>query len=346
MCSGASVAVAARKSQMRQYHAPVWIYFVAGGLGDATAACFSHPLDTLKVRQQLKGELSREAVPLGFRSLASSAKSIFSAEGAIGLYRGLSASVGRQIVFSGLRHGGLATACAGVLSLRNEKLEALHGDKSMPPHPSKHLKPHQVVCLAACVGASAAFIANPFDVSLIRMQADGHWKPAKRRNYKHVFDAIASIVRQEGAATLWRGCGPTVIRAALCTLTQLPTYLYAKELLLSSAPHWLFPNKSDDAKLHIISSLASAAAASLATAPVDVVKTRIINMNKKGGGHQYSSAIDCVMKILRYEGVRGMYKGLLPTFVRLAPHTVVLWTVQEACLRKLWEIEANDSNAR
>ena len=212
-------------------------------------------------------------------------------------------------------------------------------DASLPPsssrgseeHPSNFLPAYVVVFLAATVGAAAAFVANPFDVALIRMQADGHFHPSQRRNYAHVFDAVHSIVRNEGVHTLWRGCGPTVTRAALCTLTQLPTYIYTKQALIS-----LGYFGKDDSTLHILSSLASASAASIATAPVDVIKTRIINMND----NRYSGTVDCIVKIIRYEGVRGLYKGLVPTFVRLTPHTLVLWTVQEACLRHLWRVSS------
>ena len=51
----------------------------------------------------------------------------------------------------------------------------------------------------------------------------------------------------------------------------------------------------------------------------------------------YTSALDCAAKTLRIEGVRGMYKGLAATFFRLAPHTSIMWVVQEqvgALLRK------------
>ena len=58
-------------------------------------------------------------------------------------------------------------------------------------------------------------------------------------------------------------------------------------------------------------------------------------MQQVGTAPNYSSAWDCVAKTIRAEGVRGMFKGLAPTFVRLGPHTVVLWNVQEFILRTL-----------
>lgn len=50
----------------------------------------------------------------------------------------------------------------------------------------------------------------------------------------------------------------------------------------------------------------------------------------------YSGPIDCVVKILKIEGIRGLYKGLAPTMMRLTPHTVMLWIVQEKMLQLLW----------
>ena len=41
---------------------------------------------------------------------------------------------------------------------------------------------------------------------------------AERRNYKNVVDALRRIVREEGFFTLWRGCGPTVVRAVAANI--------------------------------------------------------------------------------------------------------------------------------
>nr|ABI14210.1 mitochondrial carrier protein [Pfiesteria piscicida] len=316
-------------------HLPLACYYIAGGIGDTCAALVSHPFDTVKVRQQVSGELdirSRRA-PQGLGALVQTFRAIVVADGVFGLYQGLSASVLRQSVFSTLRHGGYAT-CA--VALAGYHLEAPARDTAkLPPHPSLALNAWQAVGCGVLAGSLAAFIANPFDIAPIRMQADGHWPPQQRRNYRSGLHAVGTIASAEGAARLWRGCGPTVSRATLITATQLPTYHAAKASLLRAAPGcW---KGGDDPKLHLSASLASAACATLATCPVDVIKTRIMNMQRAdAGGAQYSSALDCAVRTARTEGVLGLYKGLLPTFARLAPHTVVLWQVQELVLRTLW----------
>merc|ERR1719379_791585 len=78
-------------------------------------------------------------------------------------------------------------------------------------------------------GALGAGLVCPVEVSLVRMQADGKLPVEQRRNYKHVFDAIYRILKEEGVAVGWRGVGATMSRAMVVTLTQLATYDQAKE---------------------------------------------------------------------------------------------------------------------
>ena len=149
-------------------------YFLAGGLGDATAALVSHPLDVLKVRRQLRGELS--ASPRRRVSLLATARAIVRAEGAVaGLYRGLSASLLRQAVFSTLRHGWYASLCAAAAanaalspSSSSDRHASAH---SSAAHPSASVPLGARVALGCGAGAAAAALANPADVVLVRMQA-------------------------------------------------------------------------------------------------------------------------------------------------------------------------------
>lgn len=325
---------------------PLSFYFIAGGAGDISACLVSHPFDTLKVRQQLRGEL-QVAGAARRPALSHTARGMFAQGGLREFYRGLSASVLRQSTFSTLRHGGFAVVCTALASsspssaplssspAADAAAAAATSSNALPPHPSKYVSVAAAVATGAVVGSLSALLANPSDVALIRMQSDGHWPAEQRRNYRHAGHAIATIVRTKGLGRLWRGCGPTVLRAALITTTQIPTYHATKRILLKSAPAPWFQRGNDDTKLHLAASASSATVASLVTCPVDVVKTRIINMQRADGNAFYSGALDCVAQTVRAEGVRGLFKGLTPTFIRLGPHTVVLWNVQEAVLRGL-----------
>lgn len=57
---------------------------------------------------------------------------------------------------------------------------------------------------------------------------------AERRGYTGVFNALTRIVSEEGVLTLWRGCGPTIVRAMVVNAAQLASYSQAKQGLYST----------------------------------------------------------------------------------------------------------------
>lgn len=55
--------------------------------------------------------------------------------------------------------------------------------------------------------------------------------------------------------------------------------------------------------------------------PLDLVKTRMQVSGADGGKSEYKGTIDAVVKILRSEGVTGIYKGLGAGLMRQATYT-------------------------
>ncbi|XP_075685567.1 electrogenic aspartate/glutamate antiporter SLC25A12, mitochondrial isoform X1 [Rhinoderma darwinii] len=79
-------------------------------------------------------------------------------------------------------------------------------------------------------------------------------------------------------------------------------------------------------------SLGSIAGAVGATAvyPIDLVKTRMQNQRSSFVGElMYKSSFDCFKKVLRYEGFFGLYRGLLPQLVGVAPEKAIKLTVND-----------------
>lgn len=81
---------------------------------------------------------------------------------------------------------------------------------------------------AGCLGA---FIGNPCDLCLVRMQIDKTLPMNERRNYKHVFDALARVPKEEGVLNLWKGSLPTMGRAMSLNLGMMVSFDEAKERL-------------------------------------------------------------------------------------------------------------------
>ncbi|KAI5063128.1 hypothetical protein GOP47_0021675 [Adiantum capillus-veneris] len=300
-----------------------WKAFVEGGAASIVAGCSTHPLDLIKVRMQLQGE---GEVPAGMKPSAHAASEKFKMparlgpfamgarivqqEGVFGLFSGVSATLLRQATYS--------TTRMGLYEIMKTKWQE-----------GNRLPLRKKILAGLIAGGTGAAVGNPADMAMVRMQADGRLPVETRRHYKSVADAILRTTRDEGLGALWRGSSPTIVRAMLVTASQLATYDHVKEDILHH--HWLH----DGLLLHVIASSVAGIAASVTSNPVDVVKTRLMNMQVRPNGvPPYSGPLDCAMKTIRSEGPLALYKGLIPTMCRQGPFTVVLFVSLEK-MRKL-----------
>jgi solute carrier family 25 (mitochondrial aspartate/glutamate transporter), member 12/13 len=64
--------------------------------------------------------------------------------------------------------------------------------------------------------------------------------------------------------------------------------------------------------------------------PIDLVKTRMQNQRgARPGERLYQNSIDCFQKVVRNEGFRGLYSGVLPQLVGVAPEKAIKLTVND-----------------
>ncbi|KAI3672568.1 hypothetical protein L6452_38659 [Arctium lappa] len=293
--------------------------FVEGGVASIVAGCSTHPLDLIKVRMQLQGESAPTLRPAfaynGNGGVATVVRSgpvsvglkIFQTEGVGALFSGISATVLRQTLYS--------TTRMGLYEMFREKwTDGNTGTFSLSRKISAGL-------LAGGIGAA---VGNPADVAMVRMQADGRLPVGQRRNYKGVADAITRMVKQEGVTSLWRGSSLTVNRAMIVTASQLASYDQIKETILKNEV------MADGLGTHVTASFAAGFVAAVASNPVDVIKTRVMNMRvEEGVAPPYKGAVDCALKTVTAEGPMALYKGFIPTISRQGPFTVVLFVTLE-----------------
>jgi solute carrier family 25 oxoglutarate transporter 11 len=180
--------------------------YVCGGASAVFASICVQPMDLTKTRMQL--------LPKGV-GLLSVASQIVAKEGFLGLYAGLSASIMRQAVYG--------TARLGLHREFSDRLKAGRGGGDLSALGSAGS--------AMAAGAIASVIGTPFDVALVRMQADGMKPAAERRGYTGVFNALGRIVREEGAPRLWSGFEPTAARAIAMNVGMMASFDQAKQAI-------------------------------------------------------------------------------------------------------------------
>ena len=64
--------------------------------------------------------------------------------------------------------------------------------------------------------------------------------------------------------------------------------------------------------------------------PIDLVKTRMQNQRSSRVGEKlYTNSVDCARKVIKNEGPRGLYSGVLPQLVGVAPEKAIKLTVND-----------------
>ncbi|XP_063909682.1 calcium-binding mitochondrial carrier protein Aralar1 isoform X2 [Zophobas morio] len=93
--------------------------------------------------------------------------------------------------------------------------------------------------------------------------------------------------------------------------------------------------------------LGSIAGAVGATAvyPIDLVKTRMQNQRTGSfiGELMYRNSFDCFKKVIRHEGVFGLYRGLVPQLMGVAPEKAIKLTVNDFVRDKFYDKNGNIS---
>ncbi|VWU51628.1 dicarboxylate/tricarboxylate carrier [Hepatocystis sp. ex Piliocolobus tephrosceles] len=268
--------------------------FAVGGLSGMFATVCIQPIDMIKVRIQLSAE-GKNAVKNPF----TIAKNIIKNEGVIGLYKGLDAGLTRQVIYTTARLG-LFRTFSDMVKVEGEPL------------------PFYKKCFCAlAAGGLGAFIGNPADLSLIRLQADNTLPKELKRNYTGVLNALYRIPKEEGIFALWKGSVPTIARAMSLNLGMLSTYDQSKELLQNYMGIGM--------KTNLVASVISGFFAVTLSLPFDFVKTCMQKMKIDPITKQmpYKNMLDCASKLYKRGGISIFYSSYGTYYVRIAPHAMI-----------------------
>lgn len=285
--------------------------FVLSGVSNMCGGAVTNPIDVIKIRMQLENELGANHKSKNifkdryYKGFVRGALRILSEEGLRGLYKGLVPSLMREGSYSTIRLGPY------------EPLKLQLGATDIA-----HTPLWKKIAAGAVSGTIGSAIATPTDLVKVRFQAVG---PAQQSKYRNTFHAFWTIARTEGIRGLWTGVGPTVQRAAILTAAQIPSYDHTKHTLLNAQLMVEGP------ALHGVSSVIAGFVTACSTSPFDVAKTRMMNQTKDTSGAPlvYKNTIHCLAKIIRHEGMLGLYKGFIPNWMRIGPHTIVTFFVFE-----------------
>ncbi|CAL4060902.1 unnamed protein product, partial [Meganyctiphanes norvegica] len=164
----------------------LWGECMAGAIAGASQVVFTNPLEIVKIRLQVAGEVINQGTKV-------SAVGVIKELGFLGLYKGARACFLRDIPFSAIYFPVYAHS------------------KILLADENGYNSPLSLLVAGAIGGVPAASLTTPADVIKTRLQVAAR---AGQTSYNGVFDAAVKIYREEGGKALWKGAPARVFRSS------------------------------------------------------------------------------------------------------------------------------------
>ncbi|KAI8625130.1 mitochondrial carrier domain-containing protein [Xylariaceae sp. FL1651] len=199
---------------------PLPYEILAGGTAGACQVVFTNPLEIVKIRLQVQGEVVKATEGAQKRSAMWIVKNL----GLKGLYKGASACLLRDVPFSAI-----------YFPTYSHLKKDLFGES-----PAKKLGVLQLLTAGAIAGMPAAYLTTPCDVIKTRLQVEARKGDTSYTGLRH---AATTIMKEEGFKAFFKGGPARILRSS----PQFGFTLAAYEVLQSVLP---FPGKAKDEQVH------------------------------------------------------------------------------------------------
>ncbi|TYI78281.1 hypothetical protein E1A91_D06G200200v1 [Gossypium mustelinum] len=274
---------------------------LAGAGGGIIAQLITYPLQTVNTRQQTERDLKKEKRKLG---TIEQMCQVVKQEGWERLYGGLTPSLKKGIgdgsvgMLSSLIVAALS-GCVNVL-LTNPIWVVV---TRMQTHTNILKKDHSNRLATPALEETVLSAIEPFSYST------GH--------------AIQEVYDEAGFWGFWKGVFPTLIMETM--LKKLK-----KQRSLSNPDN----NGVTALEIFLLGALAKLGA-TVVTYPLNVVKARLQAKQVATGDrrHQYKGTMDAILKMIRYEGFYGFYKGMSTKIVQSVLAAAVLFMIKEELVK-------------
>ncbi|KAH7528166.1 LOW QUALITY PROTEIN: mitochondrial phosphate carrier protein 3, mitochondrial [Ziziphus jujuba] len=195
--------------------------------------------------------------------------------------------------------------------------------------PEEGIKMYSPAFYAACtIGGSLCTgpthtSVTPLDVVKCNMQID----PAK---YKGISSGFGIIVKEQGIKGLFRGWAPTLLGYSAQGACKYGFYEFFKKYYSDLVgPEYAAKYKTF---VYLAGSASAESIAAAALCPMEAVKVRVQTQPGFAKG-----LADGLPKLVKSEGVHGLYKGIVPLWGRQIPYTMMKFASFETIVELLYK---------
>ena len=177
----------------------------------------------------------------------------------------------------------------------------------------------------------------------------------KTGEYSSAFDCIRKIVKNEGLRAFYKGYIPNSLGVIPYAGTDLAVYEVCFNLMINSNKkkmNFLFKKKktlkhfymkqnelveNPPVPVLLMCGMTSTICGSLVSYPFALIRTRMQAQEVPMDSSQRDTMTKLMRRIWQNEGVRGLYRGLLPNLIKIVPAVSITYVVYENVKKKLDE---------
>ncbi|KAF2012303.1 ADP,ATP carrier protein [Aaosphaeria arxii CBS 175.79] len=282
---------------------PVIASFIAGGVAGAVSRTVVSPLERLKILFQVQSAGRNEYKMSVHKALAK----MWRDEG----WRGFMA--------------GNGTNCIRIVPYSAVQFSAYNVYKQFfEDTPGAQLGPYQRLFCGGIAGITSVTFTYPLDIVRTRLSIQSAsfetLKKTEGQKLPGMWGVLTSMYKNEGGfRALYRGIIPTVAGVAPYVGLNFMVYEIARNQFTPEG-------QADPSALGKLGAGAvSGAVAQTCTYPFDVLRRRFQVNTMTGMGYQYKGIFDAIRMIVKTEGLRGLYKGIVPNLLKVAPSMASSW---------------------
>jgi len=274
--------------------------FVAGGISAAVSKTVVAPLERVKLLLQIQDAHKGIAKEAQYKGIVDCFSRVYKEQGFLSFWRGNVVNVVRYFPTQALNFAF------------KDKYKAIFMNGVSPNDFWKFFAAN--LASGGAAGATSLLMVYPLDFARTRLGADVGKSPSERE-FKGLFDCIKKSYKADGLIRgLYPGFNSSVQGIIIYRAIYFGAYDTAKQ----------FAGEKPSILTRFLIAQTVAAGSVTVAYPFDTVRRRLMMMSGESGEKMYSGTMDCWRKILKDEGMKGMFKGNATNVLRSIGCALVL----------------------
>ncbi|KAF9665124.1 hypothetical protein SADUNF_Sadunf16G0089500 [Salix dunnii] len=281
---------------------------LAGGIAGAFSKTCTAPMARLTILFQVQG-MHSDVTSLSKASIWQEASRVINEEGFRAFWKGNLVTIAHRLPYSSLSFYAYERYKSFLQPVFGVENHRVNGTADVAVH----------FIGGGMAGITAASATYPLDLVRTRIAA--------QRNtmyYRGIWHAFHTICREEGFLGLYKGLGATLLGVGPSIAISFSAYESFRSFWHSKRPN------DSTVMVSLACGSLSGIASSTATFPLDLVRRRMQLEGAGGRARVYTSGLfGTFANIIRTEGFRGMYRGILPEYYKVVPSVGIVFMTYE-----------------